>query len=75
MTVFLGIGRATAIALSADGWKLVLTARRTEALEETAKQCKGCVPYLVPGDISDEYCVARIFEAAKREYGRKFKYM
>lgn len=64
-----GIGRETAIALSAYGWKLVLTARRYSSLEKTAKLCTGSVPYIVAGDVTDEQCVQVIFEAVRREFG------
>lgn len=64
-----GIGRATAIALSADGWKLVLAGRRVGELENTAKLCAGYVPYVCSGDVSDEEFVVKLFESAKREYG------
>ncbi|EJC98058.1 dehydrogenase, partial [Fomitiporia mediterranea MF3/22] len=65
-----GIGRATAIALSAHNWRLVLTARSQSGLEETAKLCTGLPPYIVAGDVADEQTVVTVFEAAKREYGR-----
>ncbi|KAH8114549.1 hypothetical protein DFH11DRAFT_1509105 [Phellopilus nigrolimitatus] len=65
-----GIGRETAIALSAYGWRLVLTARRYSSLEKTAKLCTGSVPYIVAGDVTDEQCVQVIFEAVRREFGR-----
>ena len=65
-----GIGRETAIALSATNkWKLVLTARSQAGLEGTARSCPGPTPYLVAGDITDEQQVVNVFVAAKREYG------
>ncbi|KAL5524540.1 hypothetical protein ACEPAF_9680 [Sanghuangporus sanghuang] len=65
-----GIGRETAIALSANNWRLVLTARSQAGLEETASLCSGPVPCLVSGDISNEQYVVFAFEAVRREYGR-----
>lgn len=65
-----GIGRATAIALSAQGWRLTLSARRYDGLEETAKLCSGYKPYVVAGDVSDEEYIVALFEASKREFGR-----
>lgn len=59
-----GIGRATALALAADGWTVHATARRLDALEDLAAAARGpgrIVPS--PGDVgnADEMtaCVAR----------------
>ena len=65
-----GIGRETAIALSADGWKVVLSGRRVDALNETARLCIGHKPLIVPGDITDEHYVGTLFNAVKTEHGR-----
>lgn len=48
-----GIGRATAIAVAARGARVVLTARRAEALEETHRLCAGDGHAVVPGDLTD----------------------
>ncbi|KAH7885142.1 hypothetical protein F5I97DRAFT_1937423 [Phlebopus sp. FC_14] len=66
-----GIGRHTAIALSAAGWSLALTARRTAQLEETKAACADpdkCL--LVEGDITDEGFVKHLFEQTVAQYGR-----
>lgn len=56
-----GIGRATAEAALAAGWRVGLFARRTEALEEIAAQGEALV---LPGDVTDlssiEAAVARL---------------
>lgn len=64
-----GIGRATAIALSAAGWKLSLAARRNDELLETRELCTGDKPCLVVGDITDEAYVTRLFEETLRVFG------
>ncbi|KAJ6454527.1 hypothetical protein C8R47DRAFT_997127, partial [Mycena vitilis] len=57
-----GIGRESAIALSKAGWNIVLTARRAEALEETASLCVSAEKCLVlAGDVTDEAFVKNLF--------------
>ena len=66
-----GIGRHTAIALSAAGWRLTLTARRLPELQETKAACadpEKCL--LVDGDIADEAFVKRLFEQTIHRFGR-----
>jgi len=64
-----GIGRESAIELSKAGWNVVLTARRADALRETASQCPS--PYTVlPGDITDEVFVKKLFRETVAQFGR-----
>ena len=68
-----GIGRTTALALHAAGWSVTLTARRKEALEETANLCDGgskdrCL--VVPGNITDEQFVENLFESTVSYFGQ-----
>jgi NAD(P)-dependent dehydrogenase (short-subunit alcohol dehydrogenase family) len=67
-----GIGRAVTLALMQDGWSVVLTGRRKEALEETiAKGAAFGVPALaVPADLTQPEDVARVFAATKDRFGR-----
>ncbi|KLO16792.1 short-chain dehydrogenase/reductase SDR [Schizopora paradoxa] len=65
-----GIGKATAIALSAAGWKLVLSGRRENALEETAKLCSGPAPVVCPGDVQSEDYVVSLFKTTHEAFGR-----
>jgi len=67
-----GIGRATAHALLADGWTVVLTGRRREMLEETAALGQARPPrtIFVPTDIRDPAAVASLFDQVKQTYGR-----
>jgi len=67
-----GIGRATAHALLADGWAVVLAGRRPEMLEETSALAQARPPrtLVVPTDIRDPAAVAGLFGKAKDTYGR-----
>ena len=67
-----GIGRATAHALVADGWSVVLAGRRREMLEETAVLAEAPPPrtLVVPTDVRDPAAIAALFEGVKESYGR-----
>jgi NAD(P)-dependent dehydrogenase (short-subunit alcohol dehydrogenase family) len=76
-----GIGRATALALFADGFSVVLAGRRREMLEETAALAKATPPGMLvvatpPGmlvvatDVSDPASIAALFDAVRATYGR-----
>jgi NAD(P)-dependent dehydrogenase (short-subunit alcohol dehydrogenase family) len=69
-----GIGRATALALLAEGYHVVLAGRRSEALEETAASgARAGVPgraLAVPTDVTDESSVRALFETTRRTFGR-----
>lgn len=65
-----GIGRNSAIALSAAGWAVVLSGRRQNELEETAALCKGPGPALaVVGDVTKEADVERLFKEGGDKFG------
>ncbi|KAJ7229182.1 hypothetical protein GGX14DRAFT_617194 [Mycena pura] len=64
-----GIGRESAIELSKAGWNVVLTARRVDALRETASQCSSLYMVL-PGDITDEVFVKKLFRETVAQFGR-----
>lgn len=57
-----GLGRAAAIQLSQRGARVVLAARRRQALEETAERCRaaGGEALVVETDVSDEAAVQRL---------------
>jgi NAD(P)-dependent dehydrogenase (short-subunit alcohol dehydrogenase family) len=64
-----GVGRATAKALAAQGWSLVLVGRKKEALEETAGMLK--TDHLVaPADVGDPAQVKSVFARIKDKFGR-----
>ncbi|WP_192843793.1 SDR family oxidoreductase [Aureimonas sp. D3] len=65
-----GIGRASALALAADGWRVVLAGRRREALEETAALAGGAQTLVVPTDVTVEGDVAALFDGAVETFGR-----
>lgn len=67
-----GIGRAVAIALSAEGYRLALAGRRPAALEETAALLGGDAGAVlcVAADISDKAQVDHLFAETQKRYGR-----
>jgi len=67
-----GIGRAAAIALLGDGYKVVLAGRRAEALAETAREAgaAGADALAVPTDITDPDSVRNLFSRTKEAFGR-----
>jgi NAD(P)-dependent dehydrogenase (short-subunit alcohol dehydrogenase family) len=71
-----GIGRATAHALLADGWRVALAGRHGETLDATIAAAGDCFAGLgtraiaVPTDVTQADSVARLFEATLRAFGR-----
>jgi NAD(P)-dependent dehydrogenase (short-subunit alcohol dehydrogenase family) len=67
-----GIGRATALALLAAGYRVVLAGRRLSALQETAALSGAlCANALaVPTDVSDPGSVAALFDATRKAFAR-----
>ena len=67
-----GIGRASALALYADGFSVVLAGRRRNMLEETAALAQASPPRMlvVPTDVSDPASIAALFETVQATYGR-----
>ncbi|MER5768602.1 SDR family oxidoreductase [Streptomyces sp. NPDC001985] len=67
-----GLGRASALALLAQGWSLALAGRREEALKETIA-LSGAGPdrvIAVPTDIRDPAQVAALFRTVRAHFGR-----
>ena len=64
-----GVGRATAKALAAQGWSLVLVGRKKEALEETAGMLKAD-NLVAPADVGDPAQVKSVFAGIKDKFGR-----
>ncbi|HMB75641.1 MAG TPA: SDR family oxidoreductase [Kiloniellaceae bacterium] len=66
-----GVGRAVALALLGDGYKVTLTGRRTEALEETAALAPAGSESLAIGcDVGDPASVAAAFAKTESAFGR-----
>lgn len=64
-----GIGAATALALAADGWQVVLAGRRAPALREVADQGgNGLHPFAT--DVTDESSVVALFGQTLARFGR-----
>lgn len=63
-----GIGRATARAFLAQGWRVAMMGRRAVALEETAQG--NPMALVLPGDVSLPADVDRAFAGIEREWGR-----
>jgi len=67
-----GIGRASALALLKDGWKVALAGRRADALEATrsaAGELAGNA-LAVPTDATDPAAVKALFAATRDAFGR-----
>lgn len=65
-----GIGRAAALALLSDGYRVALAGRRPEPLEEVAAQSgAGDRALAVPTDVTDEQSVARLFRTCVQHFG------
>ena len=67
-----GIGRAVALALAGEGYAVVLTGRRADALEATAKLVPSGAPamHCVAADIADPAAVDALFAEIKAKHGR-----
>jgi NAD(P)-dependent dehydrogenase (short-subunit alcohol dehydrogenase family) len=66
-----GIGRAAALALIKDGYRVVLAGRRPEPLTEVlvrGENPESCL--VVPTDVSDPDSVRALFEATVARFGR-----
>ncbi len=66
-----GIGRAAALALLSDGWRVVLAGRRAELLQQVAHESgAGDRALAVPTDVSDRDAVDALFDRAVQAFGR-----
>jgi NAD(P)-dependent dehydrogenase (short-subunit alcohol dehydrogenase family) len=67
-----GIGRAIAESLAADGYELTLTARKSDALEETADRlrARGCHVEHVAGNLVHEDTVREVVRRHRERFGR-----
>ena len=65
-----GIGRATAVRLSADGYQVVLAGRRRHALEETARLAGAPGALVAVCDVTDPAAVRNAVAVTDRTFGR-----
>jgi NAD(P)-dependent dehydrogenase (short-subunit alcohol dehydrogenase family) len=66
-----GVGKAAALALLADGYRVVLAGRRAGPLEEVANLSAAAERVLsVPTDVADPESVAALFAATVSAWGR-----
>jgi len=66
-----GIGKATALAFLADGYRVALAGRHRETLEGTAAESgAGERALVVPTDVADPGSVDALFAAVRQELGR-----
>lgn len=67
-----GIGKAAALALLKDGYRVALAGRRKELLERTAKDAgvPGTQALVVPTDVADPASVSALFAKTHEAFGR-----
>jgi NAD(P)-dependent dehydrogenase (short-subunit alcohol dehydrogenase family) len=67
-----GIGKAVALALLKDGYRVTLAGRRREPLEQTVAESgpAGAHTLVVPADVSERESVQAIFSQTKEAFGR-----
>jgi NAD(P)-dependent dehydrogenase (short-subunit alcohol dehydrogenase family) len=64
-----GVGRAAALALSRDGFTVVLAGRRADKLEAVAKEADEST-LVVPTDVKDPASIAALFAKTRKAFGR-----
>jgi NAD(P)-dependent dehydrogenase (short-subunit alcohol dehydrogenase family) len=66
-----GIGKAAALALLGDGWRVAVAGRRKEPLDQVvAESGAGGRALAVPTDVTDPASVEALFAAAVKAWGR-----
>ena len=67
-----GVGKASSLALAADGWKIVLAGRRLKLLEATASaiEASGGKAIAIPTDTADPLSVKELFKKTQIDFGR-----
>jgi len=65
-----GIGKATALAFLADGFRVVLAGRHRAGLEEVARSADPAQSLVHEVDVSDPAQVRALFEATRERFGR-----
>jgi len=65
-----GVGKAASVALAGAGWKVVLSGRRREPLDEVAVQIGAGNALVVPTDVTDPESIKALFDATVERFGR-----
>lgn len=67
-----GIGKATALALAAQGSKIIISSENIEQLNEALEECKRIQPdsIAIPFDLSDEASIQQAFDQAIKTFDR-----
>jgi NAD(P)-dependent dehydrogenase (short-subunit alcohol dehydrogenase family) len=65
-----GIGKATALAFLADGFRVVLGGRHREGLDEVARSARDGQALVTEADVADPGQVRAMFDATRQEFGR-----
>ncbi len=66
-----GVGKAAALALLADGWRVAVAGRRQAPLDEVASQANAPGRTLaIPTDVTDADSVEALFDATVKAWGR-----
>ncbi len=65
-----GIGKATALAFLADGFRVTLSGRHREGLDEVARSAAAGQALVIEADVTDPGAVQRMFEATREKFGR-----
>ncbi len=64
-----GVGKAAALALSREGYAVVLAGRRLDKLEAVAKEANGTT-LVVPTDVKEPDAIRALFAKTKEAFGR-----
>lgn len=64
-----GVGKAAALALSRDGFTIVLAGRRADRLHEVAKEAEEAT-LVVPADLKEPASILALFAKTKETFGR-----
>jgi len=64
-----GVGKAAALALSRDGFTVVLAGRRADKLEAVAKEAEAAT-LVVPTDVKEPASIAALFVKTREAFGR-----
>ena len=66
-----GIGRSVSLALSREGYSLILAGRREEALEQTTAILENpSAAICISTDVCNEHSVKNLFDTIKQQFGR-----